>query len=105
MPTDIRVIDFNNVEIEEAITDYCMRMGRFTPGKRATALTLSNRPEIAVSFGDASDGPRSHLKQTEVVAVLILYCKKVGIPIAQRASKSLRIANDAVSRHLALPSS
>ena len=102
MPGESRIVSFSNAEVIEAIVDYCEKTGRALPPGGIRGLSFSNIKEIKVTIQPEGQASPVSFYENEIAVALILFCNKKGIPVARRALKSLRVAQDTVSLHLAI---
>jgi hypothetical protein len=105
MPSESRLISFSNAEAIDALAEYCATSERELPPGGIKRLVFSNDAEVKVTAEFNGDAPSITFYQNETAAALILYCNRLGIPIARRALKSLQVAQDAISLQLAMRTS
>lgn len=102
MPSESRVISFSNVEAVDALLQYCTATKRELPSGGIKRLAFSNDSEIKATAEFNGDIPSISFFQNEMAAALILYCNRVGIPVARRALKSLHVTQDSISLQLTM---
>ena len=102
MPDESRVVSFSTAEMIEAIVDYCEKVDRPVPPGGIKGLTFSNDKGIKVTVQPHAKAPPFGFHEHEIAVALILFCNKKGIPVARRPIKSLKVAQDTVSLHLAI---
>lgn len=102
MPNESRVISFSNGEAMDALVQYCTATKRELPSGGIKRLVFSNDSEIKVTAEFNAGVPSISFFQNEMAAALILYCNRVGIPVARRALKSLNVTQDSISLQLEL---
>ncbi len=102
MPNESRVVSFSNAEVIEAIVEFCEKTHRAVPSGGIKGLTFSNDKEIKVTVQFHGQVPPFSFYEHEIAVALILHCNRRGIPVARRALKSLQVAQDTVSLHLAI---
>lgn len=102
VPSESRVISFSNVEAVDALLQYCTATKRELPSGGIKRLAFSNDSEIKATAEFNGDIPSISFFQNEIAAALILYCNRVGIPVARRALKSLHVTQDSISLQLTM---
>ena len=102
MPTESRVISFSNAEAIDAFLVYCEKTGCELPQGGIKRLAFTNDSQVKVTAVFEGGSPPIHFSENEVAVALILFCNKKGIPVARRAIKSLQVAQDTISLHLAI---
>jgi hypothetical protein len=102
MPTRLRVISFSNVEVVEALIDYCANLKRPLPGAPINRLSFSTDAAAKFILKVDETTPLISFYEHEVAVALILLCKKKSIPLPRRATKSLQVTQASVSLHLAI---
>ena len=102
MATESRVVTFSNSEVVQALIEFCEQSKRPLPEGGVRQLVFSNDRQVKVTIEPEKGGSPISFYEHEVAAALILYCRKIGVPIARRAMKSLQVAQDTVALHLSL---
>lgn len=102
MPSESRIITFSNAETMDALLEYCVNSKRDVPNGGIKRLVFSNGSEVKVTAEFNAAAPPITFYQNEVAAALILYCNKIGIPVARRAIKSLQVTQDAILLQLTI---
>jgi hypothetical protein len=102
MPVETRAITFNNAEVIEALTDFCAKTEREIPASGDKRLKFSNDGEVRVVVEVGQAATTVNFYENEVAVALIRFCNKKGIPVARRATKTLRIEQDSVALRLTI---
>ncbi|MGH7125781.1 MAG: hypothetical protein ACREFI_15505 [Stellaceae bacterium] len=102
MPGESRTITFTNAEAIDALLEYCASTKRVLPAGGIKRLAFSNEAEVKVTVEFNASAPPISFYQNEVAAALILYCNKIGIPVARRAIKSLQVTQDSIALQLSM---
>jgi hypothetical protein len=102
MATESRVVTFTNSEIIEALLHFCETTKRPVPEGGVRQFKFSNDQQVAVTLEPVTGTNVITFHESEIAAALILYCRKLGIPVARRAAKSLQVGVDTVALHLTL---
>jgi hypothetical protein len=97
MPSESRTLTFTNAEAKDALLEYCVTTKREIPSGGIRRLAFSNDDEVKVTAEFNASAPPISFYQNEIAAALILYCNKIGIPVARRAIKTLEIAQDSIA--------
>jgi|SRR5579863_6726802 len=102
MATETRVVTFANSEVIEALVEFCEQAKRPLPEGGVRQLTFSNDNQVKVMLEPEKGDSVITFHEHEVAAALILHCRKIGIPIARRAAKSLQVGQGSVALHLTI---
>ena len=117
MPSELRILDFSQSEVYEALLAYCKQTRRDLPELLCTGLMLSQTQEtkiaLAMNHGQPEITETSEIRATlsfakshatfsesEIGGALVMHCMKKELPIAKRAVKSITISGEGVHLHL-----
>ena len=102
LPDEIRYLLFSPDELIQAVTQLCLRRGRWPSGSQLKSTELVGEPDVSFRVVLSRDptGTTSELTfgAAELGAALVLYCMNRRIPLPARVEKSLQV----VGRSLAL---
>lgn len=101
MASESRIVTFANAEVIQALLEFCEQGNRPLPEGGVRQLSFSNDPQVRVALEPERGNPIG-FHEHEIAAALILYCRKIGIPIPRRATKSLQVGQDTVALHLSI---
>ena len=98
MCTEERRIMFTNDELIEALQLFCRQSGRDCKFDQRSRLLFGNSPNLSVLVtGGQTDGKETLFHESEIAASLLLFAKKLNVPIARRARKSLELSQDKIA--------
>ena len=97
MHREERKIYFSNQELFKALAFFCETTNLNFPFDDKAKLSFHNETELIATLcdPDQSDVTREFL-ESEIAVALILLCKKLYIPIARKAEKSVEVLQDNV---------
>ena len=95
MPMEARQISFRNIEVIDALYEYCRQTDGDLPSCEPSALSFAQNSHITIYIRHTIvDIPPSTFTQSETTIALIKYCNSKRIPIQKGATKWLEIKED-----------
>lgn len=97
MLTEERKIYFPKPKLLEALAGFCETTKLNFPFNDKAKLSFRTKPELAVTLSDPIDPDTTReFLESEIAAALILLCRKMNIPIARKARKSIELSDDKI---------
>jgi hypothetical protein len=100
MPTESRILGFNQHETLEVLKEYCSQTGRVFAIDSVDKLTMTQDKEVKIEMKFKGNGLTLEFTESELAAAIIMYCIRRGIPMARHAMKSLEVKHDTLFLHL-----
>lgn len=101
MVEEVRNLLFTPDEVRAALTVMMRMQGEKFPGDRMPRITYTPKDELClVELSYSRPGGHNlvfKFAESQVAAALIMFCRREGIPMPQRASKELQLRGDALS--------
>lgn len=92
-----RKIYFSGAELIEALACFSEMTNIGFPFSDNAQLSLRTGPELVATLCDPHDSDvNKEFLESEVTVALVLLCKKMNIPIARKARKSVEASDDRI---------
>src|SRR5690242_12665114 len=102
MTKEIRFLTFSNEEVTTALGEFRRSQAKPFPGNTIERLAIQQVQEtfmVMVQARDSRSGKTTPVQVGchEVLAALIFFCKRRGIPLAMKANKTLEVIGDQIT--------
>lgn len=99
MADEYREITFDKRELQVALRDYGIRVGRIETGEGGVVRAeITRRDEVEIKL--VLESRRVTFNAEEIVAALILFARSLQMPVPRRAQKTLSATQDRVTMEL-----
>ena len=103
MPTEVRRITFQPDELTEALQAHAaVKLSELGPVELSFIKANGSGDQLQIVAGQAAASEALRLETDEVGAALVRYCLDRGIPIPQKAVRSLSINKGKLALHVHL---